>query len=121
MQRGKGMTIEILGVYAVEVTVPAHLIEITMHDAQCEDLGSFTQELSDQPQSSWQVPWDERLLIADGTATVETADTKQQRIVFFFHYLDLAKPLITPVGPLRLPAPVTMPPRLGFVRYSSPC
>jgi hypothetical protein len=40
--------------------------------------------------------------------------------VFFFHYLDLKKPIITPAGSLSLPKPTKQPAHLNDIEYESP-
>ncbi len=60
---------------------------------------------------NWQAPYEEQVLSeADG----------RTRVVFFLHYLDLTKPLLTPAGALTLPAPKKMPPRLKDILYEAP-
>jgi hypothetical protein len=60
------------------------------------------------PRESWQVPYDERPLDDSG------------RWAFFFHFLDLEKPLLTPAGPVMLPAPSPTPERLRTIEYDPP-
>jgi hypothetical protein len=60
---------------------------------------------------NWQAPYDERV--------VSETDARA-RVVFFFHYLDLNKPLLTPTGALALPAPKKMPARLKAIMYEAP-
>jgi hypothetical protein len=68
-----------------------------------------TQENENGPQSNWQVAYDEQPL-----------DDKRSRWAFFFHYLDLSKPLLTPMGPLELPTPTPLPEHLQQIAYDDP-
>jgi hypothetical protein len=107
------LRVKVLGVYPVEATEPVHLVEISIEggDADAFDVGEVTQEMADTPRISWQAPYDDQVISeSDGKA----------RMVFFFHYLDLSKPLTTPAGPLALPAPKKMPRRLKDIAYEAP-
>jgi hypothetical protein len=123
------MVIDVLGIYPVEAPEPCHIIELMIREhIGVLDVGAFTQESPDQPPSNWQVPWDERILNADGTKDVLgqfpaqiKADGTPLRLVFFFHYLDFHRPLMTPTGKLALEPPVEKPDRLAFLEYESPC
>ena len=42
------------------------------------------------------------------------------RVAFFFHYLDLSRPLETPLGDVALPDPSPAPERLSFMEYEAP-
>ncbi len=42
------------------------------------------------------------------------------RLVFFFHYLDLSKPFLTPFGPIALPKESPQPERLLQIAYEPP-
>lgn len=89
------------GLYLLEV-------EIEPGDADV-DLGEFTQPVDDTPRESWQAPWDERPVGDGGT-----------RWAFFLHYVDLSRPLLTPVGECPLPPPTPMPPHLADIAYDVP-
>jgi hypothetical protein len=67
--------------------------------------------MADTPRVNWQAPYDERVISETDTTA---------RVVFFFHYLDLSKPLLTPAGVLRLPLPKDMPTRLKEIAYEAP-
>jgi hypothetical protein len=122
------MKIVIIGVYPVGVSEPCHLVEllISNHNGTI-DIANFTQESPGQPKTNWQVPWDERVLDAAGEKDVlgqfpnEIVADGDLRVVFFFHYLDLDRPLITPVGRIPLPVLTDRPDRLNFLQYESPC
>ena len=97
--------IEILGIHRVEAAEPCHLIELVVRNSGGRfDIGSFTQEIPDQPQDNWQVPWDEVFLDSAGESVVSSRfSTRDVRIAFFFHYLDHQRPLITPFGNVDVP------------------
>src|SRR6516225_774234 len=89
---GKHMatTLKIIGVHPVEAEEPVHLIELLVEGDVGEfDIGEVTQEIKGKPKSEWQVAYDERL--------IEEWEEKT-RYAFFFHYLDLKKPLLTSSG-----------------------
>jgi hypothetical protein len=87
---------------------PVHLVEVEIDsNADCFDFGAITQEMPSQPQSNWQVAYDER-------------EVGQNRSAFFFHYLDIAKPLVTPAGPLALPPETPVPEHLRSIEYEPP-
>jgi len=93
----------------VEAPEPCHLIEAELVGVDDFDWGEVTQEDSTQPQANWQVAYDEQPL-----------DERRCRWVFFFHYLDFDKPLLTPEGPIDVPAPTPRPEHLWAVEYFEP-
>lgn len=100
----------ILGVYPINASQPCYLIEAAIGEPiEAFDWGSVTQEDADQPRSNWQVAYDERPL-----------NEERSRWAFFFHYLDFSKPLLTPVGPLKLPTPSPIPEHLQQIEYAEP-
>jgi hypothetical protein len=102
----------ITGIHAVSAEEPCHLVEILVTGLEKKfDVGEVTQEVVGQPRSNWQAPYDERVL-------EKTADTV--RYAFFFHYLDLEKPLITPLGAIPLPEPTVMATHLKEIEYEAP-
>jgi len=106
--------VEILGVHPILAKQPVHLVHVvTTHQFENVDWCKFTQPRFDLPNDSWQVPYDERLLesLPDGRA----------RVVFFFHYLDIARPLLTPAGLLPLPAPTPVPAHPAPIPSPHPC
>jgi hypothetical protein len=62
-----------------------------------------------EPRSDWQVAYDEQGL-----------EVGKGRYAFFFHYLDFAKPLLGPAGPIPLPAPTEIPEHLKGIEYEAP-
>jgi hypothetical protein len=110
--RRQGGKAKIVGVYSVAAPEPVHLIELVLQgDIDQFDFGEVTQEEPDKPKTHWQVAYDDQLL-----------DESEDKIcyVFFFHYLDLDKPLLTPMGPLPLPKVKRVPPRLKHIQYEAP-
>jgi hypothetical protein len=105
-------SVRIVGVHPIDADEPVHLIEIEVaRAAEPFDFGEVTQELTNQPQSNWQVAYDERELESKSGTT---------RYVFFFHHLDPTKPIITAVGPLPLPPTSPLPHYLREIEYESP-
>ncbi len=119
--------IEILGVHFVKAEQPVHLIEILVRDSEGPfDMSKITQPMSNQPRTYWQVPYDDQILNAEGTKIVADAMfeknnkplwTGDMRIAFFFHYLDLSRPLMTPFGEVNLPPETERPKRLEIMEY----
>jgi hypothetical protein len=121
------MDIDIVGVYPVDAKEPCHLVELWVRGlAGVLDFGQFTQELPGQPRSNWQVAYDERVLNDDGTGALghrfpfQVACKGDLRVGFFFHYLDVSRPLLAPTGSIQLPKPTEMPARLEFFNYEPP-
>jgi hypothetical protein len=102
------MSFVIRGLHPIEAPGPCYLFEVGLSDPNSFDWGSVTQEISGQPSSNWQVAWDERQL-------------DETRWAFFFHYLDLTKPLLTSRGTIQLPDPTPLPTRLEMIKYEPPC
>ena len=119
-----------LGVYPVpEAPEPCHLVEVSVGDSPGFDPSLFRQDDPGQPESNWQVAYDERALNAAGDAAVTESfelDARSEllrgdvRLVFFVHYLDTSRPLLTPFGPIALPAPRPAAPRLASIEYQEP-
>ena len=102
----------IVGVHPVKADEPVHLLELLVEgDVQELNIGDVTQEVTGQPRADWQVPYDERLL--------EQTD-KAVRYAFFFHYLDLKRPLLTKHGRLSLPGLTETPAHLRGIDYEPP-
>ena len=102
------MSFVIHGVHEVEAPEPCWLLEATVDDPDI-DWGEVTQEIPGKPRSDWQAVWDERPL-----------DDQSRRWAFFFHYLDLTKPLLTPDGPVVVPKPTPVPKHLKHIEYDEP-
>lgn len=118
---------QVIGVYAVQASEPCHLIEIMIEGPDEEPgLGAVTQPIPGQDESNWQVPWDERFLSQDGSSEVGVHELREPtvrtlRVAFFFHYLDLSSPLLSPWGELKIPSVTERPRRLAFMQYEAPC
>jgi hypothetical protein len=86
------------------------LIEIKIEPANAKiDWGEFTQPIPGEPRSSWQVPYDERSI----------AKTSGHW-AFFLHFVDVARPLSTPLGERPLPRPTPIPSHLVSIKYEAP-
>lgn len=122
------MKISVIGMYPVEeATEPCHLVEILIEDFQGNlSFDDFTQEVDGQPRDNWQVPWLEYLLSDDGETGEMTTSlgpleiNNMQRLAFFFHYLDLSRPMLSPAGEISLLEPMSRPNRLSFIKYEPP-
>ena len=121
------MRIEVLGIYPIEAREPCALVEVVIRDDDDQiDLAEVTQEVAEQPRANWQVPYDEFILNQDGTAGEPNYSTSplsvrgSLRLAFFFHYLDISRPLLTPAGEVNLPSPTAFPSRLDFIQYDPP-
>jgi hypothetical protein len=120
--------LQIVGVYPIpQAEEPCHLIEIVLKGAiENFYMGAFTQEQKDEDIGNWQVAYDEHFLNDQGTADLneDQYDKRPEgdsfRVVFFLHYIDLSKPLLTPFGSVQLPIEQPMPRRLGFIKYDPP-
>ena len=84
------------------------LIEVVFDKDQI-DWFSVTQSVPGVSRENWQVAYDERSLEQLG------------HWAFFFHYLDLARPLESQFGTLELPAPTPIPSHLADIVYEPPC
>jgi len=108
--------------------LPQYLIELRVNGPGF-DLNDVTQEQEGVWRDDWQSPWDEKLLGSDGGTVVAEAhefdvpgvvpgDTA--RVAFFFHHLDLNRPLKTGFGDVELPPETPRPARLASVEYEQP-
>ena len=98
--------VQVIGVHPVVAGEPVHLVELQT-DVDDFDFGNVTQNIPGQPRSHWQVAYDERKV-------------GENRFAFFFHYLDMAKPLLSPAGPLELPLEAPIPEHLQGITYEQP-
>jgi hypothetical protein len=86
------------------------LIEIQIEPADGEfEWSEITQPIRGQDPSNWQVPYDER-----------PVDEPAGRWAFFLHFLDLRRPLSTPLGEKMLPGPTPTPGHLASIKYEVP-
>ena len=101
--------ISVVGVHPIDAPQPCHLLEIAVSDPDDKfRWADVTQEEPGQPRGNWQAAYDESLVGAEGP---------EKRFAFFFHYLDLAKPLLTSFGPVELPSPTPTPAHLKHIEY----
>jgi len=115
------------GIYTVDNNPEVHLIELTFDNPPEEiDIGLITQELKGEESDNWQTPWDEKYLDENGEKVIgDFAEIpqgqKKTRLVFFFHFIDFSKPLLTQSGQLTLIKPITLPLRLkDLINYEKP-
>lgn len=102
--------IKIIGVHPVVAQQPCYLIELEIGErSRPFNWGDVTQEAPAQSRANWQVAYDETPLNVERTYWA-----------FFFHYLDLSKPLLTPSGPLAIPAPSSLPEHLRHLQCIEP-
>jgi hypothetical protein len=86
------------------------LIEIEIKPVDADfDWGEITQPIAGVDKSNWQVPFDE-----------QPVDSVTGRWVFFLHFVDLTKPISTPLGDRLLPSPTPIPPHLASIKYEVP-
>lgn len=118
---------ELIGVYIVDNHPDVHLIELQFDEAPDHiDVGQITQELEGQPTQNWQCPWDEKYLNESGEEIIGDyfdlpKDESKTRLLLFFHYLILSKPIRTQYGQLNLVTPYSLPDRLrDKVKYERP-
>lgn len=87
-----------------------YLISVEVEPADADvDWAQVTQPINHQPESNWQVPYDERLI-----------DSGVGHWVFFMHYLDAGLPLRTQTGIVPLPPPSKRPKALVSIEYEAP-
>ena len=121
------MDIKIIGVYLIESDEPCHLIELSIHGLGSDfDMASFTQEIPYESEDHWQVPYDEHFLTLDGLMVLNPSNPDEipvdgnARVAFYFHYLDVKRPIKTPFGDLDLPKVTKKPERLNMMEYDPP-
>ncbi len=102
------MSFVVIGVHPFEAPEPCHIFEIEMIDEDSFDWDNVTQVLEGEPRDEWQCAWDERS-IGEG------------RWTFFFHHLDVEKPLLVEDQSIAFPEPTPIPVHLTRIDYSPPC
>lgn len=111
--------------HPVEADQPCHIVELFVRDPDGQfQVGDITQ-VEDADRSNWQVAYLESFLDAQSCEALpvrdfERPDREEYRVAFFFHYLDLTKPLEATFGPLALPEPSPRPVYLGYMRWFPP-
>ena len=102
------MNAKVIGVHDVEANEPVCLIELAIEgNVESFKIDEITQEDSNAPRMNWQAAYDEQIL-------------DNNRITFFFHYLDQTKPLLTSFGALTLPTRTAIPEHLKHIHYEKP-
>jgi hypothetical protein len=119
------MRAHLLGVYPVVGSPePCHLLELEVDAEAPFDVGRITQADAAAPPNRWQVPYDEHLVNDDGTLGKRPENPEAMlgrfRLAFFFHYLRVRDPLLTPAGLLQVPEPSQRPTRLASLEYEQP-
>ena len=134
-------SIQVIGVYKVPIEVTEWasegkphgphsqdfehlwLLEILIENADREfDQLDYTQANPRVSKAQWQVAYEETFLDPKGIRKQDPALGRPIRVAFFFHYLDLGKPIRTPFGDVPIPFPTSFPKRLRrVVRYIAPC
>ena len=111
-----------MGVHPVpEAPDPCFLVEMEIPAGLELDPAGITQEAEEGVD--WQRPLDAQRHHEGQGGAGETWSgplSGPARLVFFFHFLRLDRPLLTPAGPLALPPPSPRPARLGFLEYVVP-
>jgi hypothetical protein len=115
-------SVKVIGVHPIEADEPCHLIELAICDPDHKfNVDDLTQAIENSRKDFWQVAYDEKFLDVHGLQpSHERPDKKEYRLAFFFHYLDLAKPLQTSFGPVALLPPSPQPEHLAFMIYGPP-
>jgi hypothetical protein len=117
---------KVLGVHPVEADEPCHLVELMVCDSDRSfNVDDLTQLDESVERSLLQAAYDERFLDAQSLEPLrlrwrEQPDRNEYRLAFFFHYLDLAKPLESSFGQLALPDPSPRPEHLVFMVWGPP-
>ena len=87
-----------------------YLVEVQLEPPDAVmDWAMVTQPDPSQPESNWQVAYDEQPL-----------ESAEGRWVFFLHFINFDRPLATPVGQRGLPFPSPRPPHLATFKYELP-
>jgi hypothetical protein len=128
MRRVAKPEMRIVGVHPVDGVADCYLIESIITGARTQpDFGQITQPHRDRDRSDWQVPYDEKLLADDGESILadlfltQVEDWPDQaQVSFFFHELDVERPLGTPYGDAAIPVPTLRPARLKMLVYEAP-
>jgi hypothetical protein len=120
--------IDLLGVYNVRDEKDVYLLEFYIKSKYTEvEIGKFSQAQENIDPLNWQSPWEEKYLNNDGTVIIgDWLDLPEEisddtRVVFFLHFLDFTKPLLTPFGEIELKLPEVTPDRLSSIKkYERP-
>ena len=112
---------ELIGVYTIPNHDDVKLIELVVG----ENLNDFdpiqiAQEQKGMDKMDWQTAYDEKYLNSEGNEIIGDDFEKPNgltrfRLVFFFHYLDFNKPLISQYGLIKLKHATELPERLSKI------
>src|SRR5688572_113797 len=104
--------IDLIGIYDVQGEKDVYLLELYIKSKHTQiEIDKFTQAQENIDPLNWQSPWEEKYLNSEGTAiTGDWLNLPEEilddtRIIFFLHFLDFTKPLITPFGKIELKLP----------------
>jgi len=114
----------IVGVYSVLDNTDVKLIEIIIEE-QIDDFdpSSLTQQGKSKDKLDWQTAYNEKYLNLEGIEIIGDdfnlpIGLTKFRLVFFFHFLDLNKPLISQYGLIKLVEESELPERLkNIIKY----
>ena len=115
IQWGRGGDLTGAELAEAETQVRAHFANLFLIEVEVDppdaaiDWSAVTQSIDDEPVSNWQAPYDER-----------PSGEESGRWNFFFHFLDLNRPLRSEIGDLTLPARTPIPDHLRSVVYEVP-
>ena len=120
--------INLIGFYKIAEYKNVHLLEFEISSIGSDfDIDDFTQKLPNVDSMNWQVPYDELFLNKNGSEIIGDYRTdinaleKPFRLVFYFHYFDLEKPLSTPYGNISINKIDSIPKRLSeIIEYEQP-
>lgn len=117
---------ELIGIYKIEGVDSVNLIEIIIKEEINEfDPSELTQEIRGQDKLDWQTAYNEKYLNTNGTKIIGDDIERPKnlvsfRVVFFFHFLDVSKPLISQYGLMDLIEIEELPERLKkLIEYES--
>ena len=112
-------SMKLIGLYVVNENPDVTLLELSIDKKANEiDIGEFTQEIENEPRPNWQATFSEKYLDKDGIKIIgddinlPSILTGTTRLTFFFYFLDINKPLITPFGQLLLTQRIAQPKRI---------
>ena len=112
---------ELIGVYTIPNHDDVKLIELVVGENLNEfDPIQITQEQRGLDKMDWQTAYDEKYLNSEGNEIIGDDFEKPNgltrfRLVFFFHYLDFNKPLISQYGLIKLKNVTELPERLSKI------
>jgi hypothetical protein len=111
--------VDLIGVYDIDNHDEVKLVELIVKENIDEfDPGQITQEIKNIDRLNWQTAYDEKYLDLEGNKIIgddfkKPKNLSEFRIVFYFHYPDLTKPLIAQYGLIKLKEFESLPKRLS--------